>query len=538
MRRRSAAWIGPGRPSFATIAVMPRRRHLIASSLIVIAFYGLSKVTGFGKLLLVTRLFGAGEAADAYLAANQLPELFYEMLSGGALAAALIPVYAGYLLRGATAERRAFANTAITLVLLGLAALCAPAALVAPWLARVVLVPEFSAANQQLTAELMRLLLIAMTIVGVSAAFSALLNAHQHFALPAFSTVVIDLGQIAGLWLLAPQIGILGAAWGSLLGALLHLGVQIPALVAHGIGWRPQLAWRLDGVRETLRLMGPRVATMGLVQAADLGVIRLASALPPGSLSGYYYALLVIILPGSLFGWAIGSVIFPTLAERHLQGDVDGARALAGQALRVLWALLIPSAVGLVLLGRPGVAFLFERGAFDPSATVLVHSLLIILAWRIPLDALGMVLERLFYARHDTRTPMQFYILWTAVYLGGAWLLSGRIGAQGLALAQVGASALLVGLLYLRNRRVMGSLEERQLAGALGRIGLATAGMALVIGALHRLELPPLWFAPLAAALGAAVYFTILWLSAGRPHPARLWSAVSAGQPVRSTHNA
>lgn len=496
---------------------MTRTQHLVRSSLFVIVIFAINKVTGFGKLLLMTSIFGTGPAADAYAAANQLPELFLAMLTGGALAAALIPIYSAYLSRRKFGYAQALSHTVLTLTLLVVGGVCALAALAAPWLIRVVLVPEFDPAQQRLTADLMRILLLSSALISVGSVFTSLLHAHQHFLAPAWATVAIDLGQIVGIALLAPVWGIYAAAWGTVLGAALLVAVQIPALIRYRINFRLRLALRLRGVWDLAQLMWPRVVTLGVFQATDLVFIRLASQLPAGSISAYFYAYLAMVaMPKSLFGTAISNVIFPTLAEQYNSGSNVHLKETVSHGLRAAWLLILPSAVGLLALGEPAVAFLFQRGAFDEGSTALVYTLMAILSLRLIGDASQEILSLIFYARHNTITPMWLNVGWMALNVTLSLLLVGPFGIVGLAWAATLSSLALALALYLISRWVVDSLDEALLASTLRRLLLACTGMGGVIFALHQLVLPTLPFLALAIGGGGLTFFTLYLLLGGR----------------------
>ena len=339
---------------------MSRTPHLVRSSFLVFFIFGLDKITGFVKLLLTTRLFGTGPEVDAFATANQLPELLLALLAAGALSAAFIPVYSSYLTQLRRREAESLAGTVLTLTVVVVGAACLVAIVTAPWLVRVVLAPHFPSETQQLTTQMMRIFLLAAVLISVSGVFGSVLHSHQHFLTPALGRVLIDLGQIAGMVLLVPIWGVLGMAWGSVLGAALTVLVQVPALARQRVRLRLQIDLGLTGVREVVRLMGPRVVTLGAFQAVDLVFIRLASALPAGSIAAFHYAMLVMLsMPKSLFGAAISQVIFPTMAEQYNTGWGQQLRETVSQGLRATWLLLLPAAVGLIVLGRPAVAFLF-----------------------------------------------------------------------------------------------------------------------------------------------------------------------------------
>jgi putative peptidoglycan lipid II flippase len=511
---------------------MQRTQHLLRSTILVILIFGLNKITGFVKLLLMTAAFGASPQADAFTAANQLPELFDSMLASGALAAALIPIYSAALLKGTRTEATALANTVLTLTLLVLGGVSGVAALFALPLTQQFLVPDFAPAQQALTAELMRILLLAVLFYGVGSVFSSFLHAHQHFLMPALGTVVLDLGQAAGLYFLAPRWGIEGVAWGSVIGALLFWGVQIPIFLRRQIANRPQLALRLAELHELGYLMWPRVITLGVVQAVDLIFIRLASQLPGGSISAYAYALLIMVsMPKTLFGAAISTVVFPTLAEQHNRGDSPNLNRTMHRALQAVWALIIPGAVGLLALGEPAVAFLLQRGAFDARATTLVYTLLAIFALRLVAESTQDMLALPFYARHNTHIAMWISLGWMGLNISLSYLLVGPLGIHGLAWAATLAVVAATLTLYGLNRRVTGSFEEVRLGRSLGRILLACACMVGVILPLHWLALDMLPFLVIAMGLGGLTYLAVYAVLGGR----ELQTVVALLMPAHSS---
>jgi putative peptidoglycan lipid II flippase len=374
-----------------------------------------------------------------------------------------------------------------------------------------------------LTAEIMRIILIQTTIFGVSGVFSSMLNAHQHFALPALAPVALDIGYVIGLFLFVPSMGIVGLAWGTVIGGLLHIAIQVPALIKYRLGYRPQLDLRLPGVREVIYLMGPRIVTLGTVQFADLVTIRLASGLPSGSTSAYFYAYALMQLPQTLFGTAIALVVFPTLAELYNAADIDGLKRTASNAIAVIWTLTIPAAAVTLLLGREIIGLLFQGGAFDAEATALVYTILAVFSVRIVSESTLEIVARLFYAQHNTRTPMLAYLGWLVVTGLLAVFLVGRIGIAGLALATTIGFTLLAAVLFELNRRALGGLGGPRLWQTLWRVLVATAALVVAIVVTGRLS--DSWLIDLALGLvtGGATYLVVLW-ALGGAELRSLWS--------------
>ncbi|MDX1417091.1 MAG: murein biosynthesis integral membrane protein MurJ [Candidatus Promineifilaceae bacterium] len=495
---------------------MIRARHLFKSSIIVILLFGLGKITGLLRIRLVSTAFGAGAAYDAYTAANQLPEVFFTIIAGGSLAAAFIPVYSDYLNNKSTKESARLANTILTLVIAILGFISLVGAVFAPWLTRHVLVPGFSPEMQSLTAEIMRVILLQTTLFGISGVISSILNTHQHFAVPAMASISLDLGYIMGLFLFAPRIGIVGLAWGTVLGALIQIFIQVPVLRHFHFRYWPVLAVKMRGVREIILLMIPRIFTLGAIQIADLFIIRLASGMVVGSTSAYFYAYSLMQFPETLFATAIALVVFPTMSELYNAGDIDGLRHIAGQTLSIIWFLTIPAAVGMVLLGRPLIALLLQGGAFTASSADLVYVILVVFSVRIVTEATVEVVARLFYAQHNTWIPMLSYTGWLVVNVLIAYLLVEELGIVALALASTVAFTLLAIVLFYLNSRSLGGLESRALTISLVRGVLAATGMAIVILLISQLIKSPIMLLVAGGAAGAATYFILSYLLGGK----------------------
>lgn len=495
---------------------MQRTRHLFRSSVIVIALFALGKVVGLFRARLVAQAFGTSPEFDAFTAANQLPEVFFVLIAGGSLAAAFIPIYSQYLTQESRAESARLANTVLTLVIFLLGGISAAGAIFAPWLAQHVLVPDFPAAQQALTAQIMRVILIQTTIFGIGGVLSSILNAHQHFILPALATLALDIGYFIGLFFFVPEGGIMGLAWGTVVGGVLFVLIQVPALARYKIRYRPQFALRMRGIAELVRLMGPRIVMLGVIQIADLIIIRLASGLPPGSTSSYFYGYGLMQFPQTLFGTAIALVVFPTLAELYNARDIEGLKRTASSTLAIIWTLTIPAAAATILLGRPIIEILFQGGAFDEQATRMVYAVLAILSIRIVSESTLEIVARLFYARHNTFTPMLAYIGWFVVTGAASFLLVRQMGVVGLALASAIGFTLLAVVLFELNRRDLNGLGGRPLARSLLRATVGAAAMSLAIWLIGRAVSDTLPFLFAGLAVGGPVYLIVTWLLGGR----------------------
>ncbi len=207
-------------------------------------------------------------------------------------------------------------------------------ALAAPWLVHTVLAPGFSAAQQALTAELVRWMLVSTVIFGVSGIVMGVLNSFQHFLLPALAPILYNLSIIAGAWFLAPTFGVFGLVLGVVVGAALHLDVQLFGLWWYGARYTPTLGLEDPKVREVARLMGPRVLGLAAVQVNFWVNTLLASSLSTGSLAALNYAWLLMLLPQGIVAQGVATAAFPTFASLEAQGRRQELRRTVTTTLR------------------------------------------------------------------------------------------------------------------------------------------------------------------------------------------------------------
>ena len=266
--------------------------------------------------------------------------------------------------------------------------------------------------------------------------------------------------------------------------------------------------------------MGPRVVTLGAVQIADLFIIRLTSGLAAGSTSGYFYGYYLMQLPETLIGTAIAIVVFPTMAELYNSKNIEELKKLSITALRIIWLLAVPAALGLVMLGRQAITVFFQRGAFTETSTAIVYSVLIFFSVRVISEASLEILARLFYAQHNTRTPMFVAIGWLVVTVALSFLLVGNIGIGGLALASTIAFTLQSIVLFILNRRQLGTLYGRQLLKTAGQAILGALGMATIIYSAGQFISSDILLLIFGGGVGLIAYTVITYLAGSREIPA------------------
>ena len=462
-------------------------RQIAEAATLVMALFVVSRALGLVREMVMGAMFGTSGDLDAYLAAARISEMVFLVVAGGALGSAFIPTFADHLAKDDHAGAWRLASAVANLALIVLTAIAGLMALFAPTLVRTVIAPGFAPPQQALTASLLQLTMISTVIFGVSGIVMGALNAYQHFLLPALAPSVYNLSIIGGALLLGPSLGVRGMAFGVVVGAMLHLLVQVPGLFKYGARYTPTLGLHSPSVREVGRLMAPRILGTAIIQLNFVVNNSLASGLGEGAVSAINFAWLLMTLPQGIFAQAVGTAAFPTFAEQAARGERAEMRATLAAILRAVFSLCLPATVGLLVLGRPLVGMLFERGAFETSSTDAV-------TWALAFYALGLIghagleiIARAFYALHDTLTPvwvgglaMTINVL-LSLALPGVFGMAGWPPHAGLALANSVATLIeLVVLLFLIQRRMDG-LEGRRTATAFVKSGLASLAMGAVL---------------------------------------------------------
>lgn len=428
-------------------------RRLLNASLLVGFFFGLDKLVGLGRQLLVARTFGLSADFDAFNVANNLPDTLVSLLSGGALAFVFVPVLAETLDQKGRARAWELFSYVVNLVFVVTAVLSAMIALFPLPLVRYGLAPLFSPEQQALVAELMRLNLISALIFSVSGLTMSALQAHQHFLFPALAPIAYHLGQIFGV-LVLQRLGIYGLAYGVLLGAAAHLAVQAPGLIQHQFKWTPRLTLAEPGVRRVLALLGPRLITIGFINLIFIFNDRLASGLGQGVISALYYGWNIMQLPETVIGTAAGTVLLPTLSELAARGEADQLRRVLRRALGVLLLLTVPIAALGVALIRPAIVWVLEGRIFTSAESGLVAMTTQMFLVGLVGHSLKEVAVRTFYAHQEVRTPLLTAALTFGLFVALSLLLLPRLGFAALALANSLAftieAVLLLVILYRR----------------------------------------------------------------------------------------
>jgi putative peptidoglycan lipid II flippase len=490
-----------------------RNRAIVRNSALISLFNGLGVLGGLALDMAVAAIFGLGLVTDAFFLAFTVPQFLMQVMQASYVSA-LVPVLTS--LREGAGER---IWTVFSSLMNRNAALMAAIAALgwfgAGWITTLIgagLEPGYRTDAVALT----RLLFVVLLPLGLAEVMRAQMNALERFALPAAARVFRHIGTLATLLLAYRAWGIRALAVGYVAGSILEA-----LLLAVGIalvGGRYHLSWgiRDPDVREAMRLLVTRGAGMGLRRTGLIVERLLASFLPPGSVTALNYARRVSLALYDVFANSVNAAILPGLSESALSGNQAGLRQSLRLGYRLLGFVSFPASGLVAGLATTIVWVLFQRGAFDASATALTAGLLTIYVLQVPALSLVQVLLAPHYARRDAGTPtrhMAWMLLANAIL---AWVLMRWIGVFGLAWA----GTLVAFLSLVRSYWLLRHLGELELGFYTVRILLASAAAGLLAWGGFVLASRMGWLtstgSALATALASGLSGVLLFLAAGR----------------------
>lgn len=477
---------------------MSGRRGILSAAILIVLGGFASRVLGLGRDEVIALYFGASAVTSAFQTASRVPTIFYDLVVGGAVSAALIPVLSSYADDPDPTALGEIVSTLLTGSLLLLVGLVALLSLAAPLLTRVLGVPveQFG-----MTLDYIRLTIPALLFLGLNGVVGAVSYARRKTVYPALSIALFNLGLIASAVLLHARLGGASLALGVLAGGALQFLAVLPGL--RGIPLRPRLSLGNPAVRRMVKLYAPVAAGLVITEASILIDANLAWRTGVNSLSYMRYATNFVQLPLGLVATATSLGSLPLLSR--LVDDPIEFRKILGLGLRLALLAIFPALVFLVVFAEPTTRLVYQRGAFDASATSHTVQAFLLYAPQLPFVAVDQLLVYAYYARRDTVTPMLVGVVGVGIYLVSALTMIGPLGLglSGLILANTLQNSLHAVILVVLLSRAIGSLASDGVGSAAARAIAAAGGGALLATAI-RFGVPP----P-GSTLGLALYLLV-----------------------------
>lgn len=466
-----------------------------AAAFLVGASSLVSRLLGVVRDRILASSFGAGDTLDIYYAAFRIPDLIFNLLVLGALSAGFIPAFTNLIAASAKVRQPAkqpkkddsdndyraawkLTNNVLNLLGLTMVILMALGMIFAPGIMKLV-TPGFSGEKLASTVALTRIMFLSPLLLGLSSVLGGVLQSMKRFLIYSLSPIFYNLGIIFGAYFLVPRFGVWGLAWGVVLGSFLHAIVQLPTM--RHLGWRYQFIfdWRDKGVRLILRMMTARTLALAINQINLVVVTIMASMLVSGSLTIFNLANNLQSFAVGIFGISFAIAVFPALSATAFNKE-KLVKRLASTTRQILF-FIIPSTVVILLLKAEIVRVILGSGRFDWEATVLTMNSLSFFAISFFAQALIPLFTRVFYARHDSKTPFYIGLASAGVNIVLSWWLGHLWGVAGLALAFSLSSILNFILLVVALKIELGILRAKEVIIWTLKFSLASfvAGIAM-----------------------------------------------------------
>ena len=508
-------------------------KTIAAAAVILGAASLISRFLGLFRDRILAGMFGAGDELDIYYAAFRIPDLVYSLLVLGAISAGFIPVFISYLNKKREADEKSLpkdrtptdeawhlANSVLNLMALSLMVICTLLIIFTPWLMKLV-APGFSSEKLSAAVQLTRIMFLSPFFLGLSAVLGGILQSFRRFLVYSLGPIMYNLGIIFGALVLVKYFGLLGLAYGVVLGAFCHMFIQIPAAYLCGFRWRLIADFRFAGVRRIFKIMPPRILSLALSQINFWLMTVFASFLAVGSIAVYNLAHNIWSFPLGVFGISFVLAAFPRFSEAAQKKDITGFIKTFSLTLRQILFFTLPAAALFIILRSQIVRVILGTGRFDWQDTFLTLQTLAYFSLSLFAEALILLFLRGFFAWGDARTPFLIGLLATLVRLSAAWFLAQSLGVAGLALGFSLGSIFYLILLFIALRRKIGLLDGKNifLSGAkmlsASFLAAATAYLALLFVAPlvdTTTGLGLLIQGSLAGLAGILIYLFFTWL--------------------------
>ncbi|MBI4445988.1 MAG: murein biosynthesis integral membrane protein MurJ [Acidobacteria bacterium] len=455
-----------------------------------------SRILGLVRDQVFAGLFGAGVYNDAWLVAFRIPNLLRDLFAEGALSSAFVPTFTDHLHRKGRAEAWLLANLVLSTLLIALGAVALFLFVFSDFLVYLLAAGfEEIPGKVELTARLTQILAPFLLFVAMASVGMGILNALDHFFLPALAPALFNIALILAGFFLAPTFehwgipSIYAMAVGAVVGGFLQYAIQIPLLRRHGFRFRFSINFHHEGLQRMMRLMAPAVFGISATELNIIVTTQLASFLGNGPVSWLNYAFRVLYLPIGLFGVAIGSVNLRDVSFHAARQEWESLKESVANSLKLLSLVAMPATTGLMVLSIPITGVLFERGQFTSQDTQWTAYALIFYSLGLFSYSCIKIFAPTFYALGDTRTPVRASIVSVLVNITAnlflVWLLPGPYKYIGLAFGTTLSVSVNILVLSSRFRRRMGSLKRFRVSQALIRTTAAALVMAGVVYVVH-----------------------------------------------------
>ncbi len=465
----------------------PQGRRIALNTAIFSVATGFSRVAGLIREIVAARYYGTTAAASAFTLAFQVPNLVRSLFADAALSAAFVPVFTEMLEQGKRREAFTLAGALFGLIVVVLGVITVVFMVLAGVIVPLFTGPAYTAELDALAVGLSRVLFPILLLLGLNGLLVGILNAYDHFTIPALSPLLWNLVIIGGMVGLRPFFAgpdeLYAYALGVLAGTVVQLALVIPPLRRVGFHLSISLNWRDPRVKQVLRLMLPVTIGLGLINFNLLINTSLGFRISEEAPAAIEKAFRIYMLPQGMFSVAVATVLFPAISRLAARRDFEGLRRTSANGIRQIALLLIPAAAATLVLATPITRLVYEGGTFDAESTRQVAEALFWFSFSLPFAGANLMLTRTYFSLQQPWTPTALAGVTLAINLVVSLALYEPLGIAGIVIGTVaGSAAMTVGQAYFLRGRLGGIELPATLRSVAGMLVAAAALAAASYG--------------------------------------------------------
>lgn len=447
----------------------------------------LAKVCGLLRDALIAAFFGTGVAAEAYLTATKLPTTLFDIVIGGVISAAFIPVFNSVLERKDKKAALDFANRFIGMVLL-ISGLIAIFGIVFSDNLISFMAPDFDAETHELAKQLSSIMFPMIIFTGLAFSFVGILQSFGQFNIPAIMSLVSNLAVILYFIVFGKKFGVYGLAVTMLVAWSLQVIIQIPSLVKFKYKFRPRINFRDENIKKAMTLALPMLISTWVQPLYTIVNTRLASGMYKGVSSLEYANRLYLVVTG-VFSFVVTNLMFPKMSRANVSGSDGEAKELLVMSLKLISLVILPVMAVFIVLSKPIIAIIYQHGDFLPADTLRTGSALSCYAIGMIGMAYNEILSKSFFSMQNSKTPMINALISMAANIIAAYTLSGPLGISGLAVASAFGSTVNAVLNFICMRRHYRRLIDKADIADILKMAASSIAMGVVMLVIYKILL-------------------------------------------------
>lgn len=448
----------------------------------------MAKALGLLRDMLIAAFFGTGIEADAYMTATRLPTTLFDIVIGGVISAAFIPVFNSVLEKKSKEKALEFANRFIGMVLM-ITGLIAVVGIMFSDNLISFMAPDFDIETHNLAKELTMIMFPMIIFTGLAFSFVGILQSFGEFNIPAIMSLVSNVAVIIYFIIFGKSFGVYGLSVTMLLAWALQVIIQIPSLVRFKFRFRPRINFKDKNIQSALKLALPMLISTWVQPLYTIVNTRLASGIYKGVSSLEYANRLYLVITG-VFSFVITNLMFPKMSRANVTGKGDEAKGLLVMSLKLVTFVILPVMAVFVVLAKPIIAILYQHGGFLLEDTLRTGNALTFYSLGMIGMAYNEILSKSFFSMQNSKTPMINALVSMVVNIGVAYALSGAYGISGLAVATACGSTVNAVLNYLCIKKHYKTLFEKNDKGDIIKIVISAVIMVALMYVIYILISP------------------------------------------------